>query len=152
LFLIGAVLILPLFPAEPKLGPVFQQVTQFIPPKFPILLIVPAVLMDLLWSNTRNWKPWMVALATGPVFVLPLVAVEWPFADFLMTKAAANRFFGTGYFQYNMPSTSFDVLRHFVRPESGLTLWSGLALAVVFASLSTWVGMRLGGWMRGIQR
>src|SRR5205814_9464203 len=33
LFLIGAILILPLFPAEPKLGPVFQQVTHFIPPK-----------------------------------------------------------------------------------------------------------------------
>jgi len=152
LFLIGAVLILPLFPAEPKLGPVYQQVTQFIPPKFPILLIVPAILIDLLWSNTRNWKPWVVALVTGPVFVLPLVAVEWPFADFLMTKAAANRFFGTGYFQYNMPSTSFDYMRQFVRPESGLTLWSGLALAVVFASLSAWVGMRLGRWMRGIQR
>ena len=35
--------ILPLFPAEPKLGPVYQQVTQFIPPEFPLLLIVPGV-------------------------------------------------------------------------------------------------------------
>jgi len=151
-FLIGAVLILPLFQAEPKLGPVYQPVTHFIPPKFPILLIVPGILLDLLWSSTKNWKPWLTALATGPVFVVSLVAVEWPFASFLMTKAAANRFFGTGYFQYNMPSTSFDYLRQFVRPESGLTLWSGLAWAIVFASLSTWLGLRLGRWMRGIQR
>src|SRR6516165_10428491 len=34
--------ILPLFPAEPKLGPVFYPVTQFTPPEFPLLLIVPA--------------------------------------------------------------------------------------------------------------
>jgi len=151
-FLEGAVLILPLFPAEPKLGPVFQQVTQMIPPKFPILLIVPAILLDLLWQRTERWKPWLVALVTGPVFVLPLVAAEWPFASFLMTPAAANRFFGTGYFQYNMPSTSFDVLRRFVEPQQGLALGSGLALAVVFASVSTWLGIALGRWMRGIQR
>src|SRR5580658_2281240 len=55
-FVEGAVLILPLFPAEPKLGPVFQQVTHFIPPKFPILLIVPAIVLDLLWSSTQKWK------------------------------------------------------------------------------------------------
>ena len=32
---------LPLFPAQPKLGPVYQHVTQFTPPEFPLLLIVP---------------------------------------------------------------------------------------------------------------
>jgi hypothetical protein len=151
-FLEAAVLILPLFPAEPKLGPVFQQVTHFIPPKFPILLIVPAVAMDLLWTSTRVWKPWLTALASGPVFVLSLVAVEWPFADFLMTKAAANRFFGTTYFGYPEPPTSFDVLRRFVDPQHGTALWNGLALAILFAFLSTWLGIALGRWMRAIQR
>jgi hypothetical protein len=151
-FLEGAILILPLFPAEPKLGPVFQQVTHFIPPKFPILLIVPAVLLDLLWTKTQSWKPWLSALVSGPLFVVSLVAVEWPFADFLMTKSAANRFFGTGYFQYGMPSTSYDFLRRFVDPEQGATLWGGLALAMLFAALSTWLGILLGRWMRAIQR
>jgi len=151
-FVEGAVLILPLFPAEPKLGPVFQQVIHFIPPKFPILLIVPAILLDLIWSNTRSWKPWLVALLTGPAFVLSLVAAEWPFANFLMTRSAANRFFGTGYFQYSMPSTSADYLRRFVDPEQGATLWSGLALAMLFAFPSTWLGIKLGRWMRDLQR
>jgi len=131
---------------------VYQQVTNFIPPKFPILLIVPGILMDLLWSRTQSWKPWLVALATGPVFVLSLVAAEWPFADFLMTPAAANRFFGTTYFAYAEPSTSFDVLRKFVDPDTGWALWSGLLLAMLFASVSTWLGLKLGRWMRGIQR
>ena len=151
-FLEGAVLILPLFPAQPKLGPVFQMVTHFIPPKFPILLIVPAILLDLLWARTPDWKPWLSALVSGPTFVLALVAAEWPFADFLMTKSAANRFFGTIYFGYPEPPTSFDVLRRFVDPEHGLTLWTGLAWAMLFATLSAWLGIKLGRWMRAIQR
>jgi hypothetical protein len=151
-FVEAAILILPLFPAEPKLGPVFQAVTHFIPPKFPILLIVPAICLDLFWSRTREWKPWQIALGTGPIFVLPLVAVEWPFANFLMTDAAKNWFFGTTYLQYNMPSTSFDALRRFVNPETGSALWSGLGLAVLFAFLSAWLGIRMGRWMREIQR
>jgi hypothetical protein len=151
-FLIGAVLILPLFPAEPKLGPVFHMVTSFVPPKFPLLLIVPAIAVDLLWNKTRDWNPWLTALVSGPVFVLTLVAVEWPFASFLMTPLAANRFFGTIYVDYGTPPTSYDVLRRFFDPQSGITLWSGLAMAMVFASLSTWLGMAMGRWMRGIQR
>lgn len=151
-FVEGAVLILPLFPAEPKLGPVFQQVTHFIPPKFPLLLIVPAVLIDLLWSRTEKWKPWLTALATGPVFVLSLAAVEWPFANFLMSQGAANRFFGTMYHDYSMPSTSYDVRRMFVHPEYGAVLATGLLLAMLYASLSTWAGITVGRWLRTIQR
>jgi len=152
LFVIGTILILPLFPAEPKLGPVYHMVTTFIPPRFPILLLVPAFFMDLFWTRVQSWKMWQIALATGPVFVLPLVAAEWPFANFLMSPLADNRFFGTTYFDYGTPPNSFEVLRKFWQPEHGLALFSGLALAMVFASLSTWIGLRLGRWMRELQR
>jgi hypothetical protein len=40
--------ILPLFPAEPKLGPVYQHVTHLTPAPFPMLLIVPAIVFDLV--------------------------------------------------------------------------------------------------------
>ena len=151
-FLIAIILILPLFPAEPKLGPVFQPVTHFIPPKFPLLLIVPAALLDLLWSRFEKTNKLLVALLSGPVFVLGLVAVEWPFANFLMTKAAENRFFATGFHDYGTPSFSPDVLRHFVDPEHGLLLWSGLGMAMLYAAISVLLGLLLGDWMRKIQR
>ena len=48
-FLIAEILILPLFPAQPKLGPVYNPVTHMIPAKFPILILVPALALDLLW-------------------------------------------------------------------------------------------------------
>jgi hypothetical protein len=151
-FGIGLILILPLFPAEPKLGPVYEPVHQFIPPAFPLLLIVPAFFMDRLLQKTHTWKSWLVALISGPLFVLSFVAVQWPFASFLMPNAAKNRFFGTGYLDFSTPPWSHDALRQFLRPEHGLVLWKGLAFAMLYAAFSTWLGMAMGKWMRKVQR
>jgi hypothetical protein len=150
--IIGLILVLPLFPAQPKLGPVYQAVTHFIPPKFPLLLIVPAVAMDLLWSRVRSWKPWLLALATGPLFVATLAGVEYPFADFLMSKASENRFFGTMYHDFATPSWAYDVQRRFMDPQHGLVLFKGLAEAAVIAAVSAWLGIMLGQWMARVRR
>jgi hypothetical protein len=151
-FIIGEILILPLFPAQPKLGPVYFPVTHFVPAKFPIMIIVPALALDMLWQRVRTWEPWKIALISGFVFTAVMVAVEWPFAKFLMSSAAANRFFGTIYFDYNSQPLGFDRLRQFLHPDQGLVLWFGLLRAVVYASISTWIGLAFGRWMRGVQR
>jgi hypothetical protein len=152
LFGIGEILILPLFPAQPKLGPVFYPVTHFVPAAFPILIIVPAVALDLLWQRARSWRPWQIAVVSGVVFVGVLVAVEWNFAVFLMSKASQNRFFGTMYFDYNSRPDGYDRLRRFVKPDHGTALAAGLAWATVYSMLGTWIGLRLGGWMRSVER
>jgi len=151
-FVIGEILILPLVSAEPKLGPVYFPVTHLVPAKFPVLIIVPALALDLLWQRVHNWKPWQIALVSGFVFVAVIAAVQWPFANFLMSPASANRFFGTIYFDYNSRPTSFDRLRHFYKPDEGWTLWFGLLRAAVYAAISTWIGLAFGRWMRGVQR
>lgn len=150
--LIAIILILPFFHAEPKLGPVYQPITRFVPPPFPMLLIVPAVLLDLLWMRIGERNKLLVALVSGPVFLLSLVAVQWPFANFLMTRAAHNRFFVAGYVDYGTPPWAASALRHFVAPEHGTVLWSGLGMAALYSALSVWLGLMLGGWMRKIER
>jgi hypothetical protein len=152
LFVIAEILILPLFPAQPKLGPVYNPVTHMIPAKFPILIIVPALALDLLWQRVKNWKPWQIALVSGVVFIVVLTAVEWPFANFLMSDASKNRFFGTIYFDYNSRPMSFDRMRQWLQPDQGFALFAGLARAAVYASISTWIGVQFGRWMRGVQR
>ncbi len=152
LFLIAQILILPLFPAQPKLGPVFFPVTHFVPAKFPVLLFVPALALDLLWQRVRSWKPWQIAIVSGILFIAILVAVEWPFANFLLSKASQNRLFGTMYFDYGTPANDFDRLRRYFLPEHGLVLAKGLGIATLCAVASTWVGLRFGHWMRGVQR
>jgi hypothetical protein len=151
-FIISEILILPLFPAQPKLGPVFYPVTHLVPAKFPILILAPALALDLLWQRIRGWKPWQIALVSGVVFVAVLAAVEWPFANFLMSPASANRFFGTMYFDYNSRPTGFDRLREFFRPDHGMVIWFGLLRASVYAAISTWIGLSFGRWMRGVRR
>lgn len=150
--IIAEILILPLVPAQPKLGPVYFPVTHLVPAKFPVLILVPALALDLLWQRSRNWKTWQIALASGLVFVAVIAAVEWPFANFLMSKASANRFFGTIYFDYNSRPNGFDRMREFFKPDSGWTLWFGLLRSSVYAAISTWIGLAFGRWMRGVQR
>ena len=59
LVMLGFNWILPLFPAQPKLGPVYHQVTHFVSPGFPMLLIVPALALDLFWLRFPKMNVWM---------------------------------------------------------------------------------------------
>jgi len=152
IFVIAEMLILPLFPAQPKLGPVFYPVTHMVPGKFPILIFVPAIALDLLWQRTRAWQPWKIALVSGFLFIAVLTIVEWPFATFLLSKASENRFFGTIYFDYNSRPNGLDRMRLFFQPDHGFDLFAGLLRAAVYGSIGTWIGLSFGRWMRSVQR
>ena len=145
--------ILPLFPAEPKLGPVYQRVTHLIPPDFPLLLIVPAVAFDLLRPHFQNLNRWVAAAAGGVLFLATFLAVQWPFADFLMAPASRNRIFGTHYFPYFVPSTIDWVRNVFATVEPGAgEFWKRMAIALGAAILTTRAGLSWGDWMRRIRR
>lgn len=145
--------ILPLFPAQPKLGPVYQHVTRFVPPDFPILVIVPAFLLDLTRPYWQGWRAWARAAAIAPIFVIGLMAVQWPFADFLMTPAAHNRVFGSGYFPFFVPSTTDWVRNVFTRVEpTAADFWRRMAMAVVFGAVTARAGLSWGDWMRKVRR
>jgi hypothetical protein len=164
--------IFPLFPATPRLGPVYQHITHFVPMEFPLLLIAPAAALDFLWqrplanargsdagargaevSNRDKWSQWLQAVAVGAVFLATFVAVEWPFATFLMSHASRNWFFGTRYFPYFEPPTASAVLGRFVRADKTIgDFWLGMAEALVFAILSARLGLMCGNWLRRIRR
>jgi hypothetical protein len=143
---------LPLFPAEPKLGPVYQHITHLVPLHFPLLLIVPAIVLDLFWHKTEEWGRWKLAAVTGPLFVLSFVAVQWPFADFLMSPAARNRIFGMGYFAYFDPATILYDPYKFNLDETAGHFWKLMAMAVVFSVVTARLGFAWGDWMRRMRR
>lgn len=151
LFLIGLILILPLFPAQPKLGPVYQRVTQFIPPEFPILFIVPAFGLDLLWQRTGKWNLWKTAVVSGLVFIGLLLAVEWPFASFLMSGAARNRFFGSMYLWYGLRPESF-LARGLFNTETAGEFAQGILIALAISIVSIRWGISRGEWLVKIKR
>jgi len=144
--------ILPLFPAEPKLGPVYQQVTHFIPWEFPLLIIVPAFVLDVLLLRTARWRPLLRGIACGVVFVAVLAAVQWPFANFLMTPAARNWVFGAAYMDFSTPPRS-DYARHlFHLRETAAQFRRGIAIAMLTSCVMTWLGLRAGAWMHTVRR
>jgi len=49
------------------LGPVYSHLTHFVPPPFPLLIIAPAIALDLLRPKIRTWSRWRRYLACGAV-------------------------------------------------------------------------------------
>ena len=151
IFVIGQLWILPLFPAQPKLGPVMSPVTHFIPNEFPVLVIVPAFILDLLWPRMSRWNTLTRGLISGILFFAVLVAVEWPFGDFLQSPWARNWVFGSAYRSYFQSPQSFGSLYRFLPAVPPRQFRQGMAIAAGCSVLSTWIGMSMGDWLRRVR-
>jgi hypothetical protein len=153
LFGVAFLWILPLFPAAPKLGPVYREVTHFIPWEFPLLLVVPAVVVDLLLQRTSGWRPIARGVVAGAAFLASFVAVQWPFADFLMTPFARNRVFGAHYMDFStLPNSSYARHAFFVREPGGARFWRGMIVALLIACTMTFIGVHAGRLMQKVRR
>ena len=152
-FVIAEILILPLFPAQPKLGPVFYPVTHLVPAKFPVLLIVPALALDLFWQRARSWKPWQIAIVSGILFVGDPLRGRVALRQLPRSPKPARTASSAPSTSITTPqATGFDRMRRFFHPDYGAVLLKGLTTATLCAIASTWVGLRFGHWMRGVQR
>jgi hypothetical protein len=145
--------VLPLFPAQPKLGPVYQEITHMVPLPFPMLLVVPAFFLDLVWPLFKEAPRWQWAVFGGVAFMTILIAVEWPFATFLMSPAARNPFFSTVDFPYfALPSS--PTVRHVFVPweRSPREFWRNMGIGFLFSIASMWIGIFWGGWLQKVRR
>src|SRR5207247_10889785 len=96
LLYIVMILVLPLFPAHPKLAPIYHPVDHMVPPAFPLLLIAPAAAIDaierLFARSSRTiqnapsetpvvrrewWRVWLLAGAFAAVVLVVVVVVAW---------------------------------------------------------------------------
>ncbi len=145
------VIILPLFAARPLLGPIYVAIDRFMPPDFPLLLVVPAIAIDLLIrrAKTTPVNDWALAAALGGAFLVTFAAVQWPFADFLMSPLARNAVFASDRMAYGVPP---EVQARFYQLNPPDNLTRGFALAAVLAFLSARLGWAWGGWMSRVQR
>ncbi len=153
LILIALILVLPLFPATPRLGPIYVPVTHFIPPRFPLLVIVPAIALDLLWQRRRRLSHLGNALISGILFILVFFAAEWPFSSFLLSPASDNRFFGTRYLGFDdLTAPPDSSIWLFQTPAHGMHLAAGLCAAAALATLGFYLGSSVGDRLRLIRR
>jgi hypothetical protein len=140
--------ILPLWPAVPRLGPVYYPVTHLIPAGFPLLLVVPAAGLDWLSPRLRLRSPWVEATVLALVFLALFLLLQWPFAGFLVSPHAENWFFGSGYHDYNTRpdwASLHHTFYYLERTPQEFAFQFGLALllAVLGARLGTRAGAQL---------
>jgi hypothetical protein len=151
--------ILPLVPAEPKLGPIFYPMTHLAALEFPLLLVVPALGVDWLVQRPRDdearpRRDLLLAPLVGVAFVLLLLAAQWPFATFLHSPAARNWFFfaDQNFVFWGRATSLYRQYRFFPGDPSTAAFLAGIGRAVVFATLSAFVGLSWGRWLRRVRR
>ena len=111
-----------------------------------LVLVVPALAIDLLLRRVRD-HDWWLAPAIGIAFVATLLATQWLAADFLLSPAARNWFFGADRWDYNIQVGAWRY--QYWQPEEPGRFLRGLGLAAVFASVSARIGL---WWGRGMAR
>ena len=142
--------LMPLFPAQPLLGPIYVQVDRFMPTDFPLLLLAPALALDLVLQRVRDHvNDWTLALLASVVFLAALLAVQWPFADFLMTTAARNWFFVSHRMPYSVDA-AMQARWYRLNPAEGMSVGWPIAIAIGFVSARC--GLWWGSWMARVQR
>ncbi|MCZ6792566.1 MAG: hypothetical protein O7J95_03005 [Planctomycetota bacterium] len=146
--------ILPLFPAEPLLAPIYNPLDHMAPPPFPLLLVAPAIAIDLALRALRPGSGWLkgtlLAALLGTLFLGIYLPVQWFFSEFLLSPAADNPFFfGAQFFAYfNEPG---EWMHQFWGTSDRLTL-PQLGLSWLLSVLSAGAGLAFGGWMSRVQR
>lgn len=143
--------LLPLFEGSPKLGPIRTAVTHMVSLDFPLLLLAPALCIDLVMPRLRARNLWVQATALGGLFLIVHVATQWPFANFLVSDASRNWFFNTDNIPYMMPPNWMRPMRQFAE-ESTAQAVRAFGLAALLAVLSARTGLAWGNWLRSVRR
>ncbi|HEV7401611.1 MAG TPA: hypothetical protein VGO11_01745 [Chthoniobacteraceae bacterium] len=153
----AAVWLLPLIPGRPLVAPILHPRDHLLPPPFPLLLLVPAAAMDCLLAHAkRSAAPragWGDALEAGGAFALSFLAAQWLFASFLLSPATDNWFFAGGgrHWPFFLQITPAAETSFWHSANEALRLDRAL-VAVLLAIASTFLGLRLGAWMKGVRR
>ena len=149
----GQLWILPLFPAEPKLGPVMTRITHMVPMGPPVFIIFPAIAIDVILNRAGGRSRWLRSVLLGTAFLIVTVAIHWPLGDFMLSPYARNWVFGMDYFPYQFPVNLHYLAWQFVVNEPTRALfWRGMAVALVVAIVSARVGVTAGEAMRRLRR
>jgi hypothetical protein len=154
ILMLGLMWIIGLFPATPKLGPIYQHVTHMVTLSFPLLIIAPAFCFDLVMQRLDGRvRDALLAPILSAVFLAAFTAAQWPFAGFLMTPAARGRLFNPENYVYWM-GPAYEALQNRFDPPP-VDAWPfGVHLLIAFGlgMLMSFLGLGRGAWMRRVRR
>jgi hypothetical protein len=144
--------IVQLFPATPKLGPIYQNITHFVGMAWPVWIVIPATGIDYVRHRLGDRLPAIVeAVILGALFVVLFAAVQWPWSSFMVeSQLARNAFFNADNWVYWATPGYVDRAHHF--PPSQGHFASAAIVTLLIASISSLLGLGWGRWMSRVQR
>jgi hypothetical protein len=151
----AAVWILPLFAAQPRLAPIYNPVKHMVAPAFPLLLVVPAFAMDLIFRAIGRRRGWRRDLLLVPLLATAFTGLftltQWHFSKHLVSPEAENWFFnGSGFFTFADGRNEW--WHRFWNLEANPLTARGLFIAWLLAMTATAVGLAIGNWMSKVKR
>lgn len=149
--------ILQLFEATPMLAPIYNPVTHMVPPAFPLLIIIPAVVVDLLMRRFGRGNDWKLAALLGLAWVGIMVLVHWFWAEFLLSPAARNFFFGADQWSYDnrlgpWRYEYWTLDRNAAGSWSAVALFKGLGIAVAVSMIAARLSLLWGNGLSRVKR
>jgi hypothetical protein len=139
-----------LVPATPKLAPIYNRVDHLVPSGFPLLLVLPALAIDLSMRRFRG-RDTLTAAVIAVAFLGTYLITHWFLAIFLLSPAADNPVFMGGrtlpYFDRPGP-WMWQFWDADTDPLSALRLLIALALAFATARFALWRGT----WLQRVVR
>jgi hypothetical protein len=145
--------IFPLFPAHAKLGPVFTPITHMVPLGFPVLLLPGAIALDFVFNWLADRGGFWKSAIGGSAFMVTSVAVNWPFAYFMMSPHARNWVFAMNEFGYSFAPSDYHLAWELhAYEQTRAEFWVGMVIALVATMISVRLGLLWGDWMRRICR
>jgi hypothetical protein len=134
-------------------------VDHFVPLAFPLLLVVPAFVIDLLraWiGHGHGWRrDWLLVLLASTAFLAVFFVTQWFFCAFLISPAGQNWFFAADrHWSYTENLGDWrNKLWSETNPRWNPPLTPGaLGIAWLIALASTRLGLWLGNWMARVRR
>ena len=152
--------ILPLFPAEPMLGPIYREVTSYVAPYFPVLLFIPAIAIDVLSPRIQSFNILVKSVIMGSVFCILFFITQWYFSIFLLSDYSKNWFFATGsnipYFipigDFEGKFFSYDFTPYGDKIPLGKMNIVNFIKICIFSYFSIFLSFCLSSWLKSIKR
>ena len=152
--------ILPLFPAEPLLGPIYRDITSYVAPYFPVLLFIPALFIDVLYPKIESLNTLQKSSILGIVFCIVFFVIQWFFSIFLLSEYAKNWFFASGNnIPYFIPQGGFDgtFFKYDITPYGEKIVLGEMNIInffkiCSFGISSIFISFYLSSWLKNIKR
>jgi hypothetical protein len=111
----------------------------------------------MLIQRLGSERDWSLSVALGAAFVLVMVAAHWYWGEFLISPAARNWVFGADQWDYNSRVGPWRYqFWNLERDASGnfspILFWRGIGIAIVYAIVSSRIGLWWGKGMALIKR